>query len=225
MDGGTHAADPSRTRTTLGAIMSTVTEPTSLSRSDRLAMYFTMLLGAIGIGVTAWYAMSRLAEVAPGRDVPVLVPFHGESATLPIGPDGAAVDVTVDQAVVTVPQPAPATQFALVAEPIVHAAAIIAGIALLALFCWNLARGRAFAKQNVRLIWWGAGVLAVGWFAGSMLTNMTVNGALSAISDHQYDGIIFQSNWVPFFVFLALGAIGGAFQIGERLQRETEGLV
>lgn len=205
--------------------MTTATDPTRLSRSDRLAMYFTMLLGVIGIGVTAWHAIARLIEVAPGKDVPVLVPFRDETAALPLGPGGASVEVNVDQAVVTVPQPAAATQFALVAEPIVIALAIIAGIALLALFCWNLARGRAFARSNVRLIWWGAGVLAVGWFVGGMFTNMTVNGALSAISDYEYDGTIFATSVVPLFGILALGAIGAGFQIGEKLQRETEGLV
>lgn len=205
--------------------MTTTTDATRLSRSDRLAMYLTMLLGAIGIGVTVWHAVARLIEVASGADVPVLVPFDGETAELPIGAGGAPVEVTVDQAVVTVPQPAAATQFALVAEPVVIALAIIAGIAILGLFCWNLARGRAFARANVRLIWWGVGVLGFGWFLGSMLTNMTVNGALSAISDYEYEGVIFQSNWAPLFGVLALGAIGGAFQIGEKLQRETEGLV
>src|SRR6478752_8576538 len=112
-----------------GASMTTTTDPTRLSRSDRLAMYVTMLLGAIGIGVTAWHAVARLVEVLPGTDVPVLVPFRDETAGLPIGPGGTSVEVSVDQAVVTVPQPAAATQFALVAEPVVIALAIIAGIA------------------------------------------------------------------------------------------------
>ncbi|MDR5698471.1 hypothetical protein [Agromyces aerolatus] len=205
--------------------MVTSTDPKRLTRGDRLAMYFTMTVGAVGIGAVAWSAFARLIEVAPGRDVPVLVPFADETAELPIGPEGALVEVDVSQAVVTVPEPAAATQFALVAEPIVQAAASIAGIALLGLLAWNLARGHAFAGSTVRLIWWGAGVLAVGWFAGTMLTNMTVNGALSAISEYTYDGIRFSASWLPFFAFLALGAIGGAFQIGEKLQRETEGLV
>lgn len=205
--------------------MATTTETTTLSRGDRLAMYFTMLVGAVGIGAVAWSAIARVIEVAPGRQIPVLVPFADEPAQLPLGPDGSLVEVNVTEAVVTVPQPAPATQFALVAEPIVHAAAAIAGIVLLGLLAWNLARGRAFSRSTVRVTWWGAGVLGAGWFFGSLLTNMTVNGALSAISDYSYDGIRFSASWLPFFAFLALGAIGGAFQIGEKLQRETEGLV
>ncbi|WP_308797207.1 hypothetical protein [Agromyces silvae] len=205
--------------------MTTSTDPKRMTRGDTLAMYFTMAVGAVGIGAIAWSAAARLIDVLPGRDVPVLVPFAGERAELPIGPNGTPVEVDVAQATVTVPEPAAATQFALVAEPIVHAAASIAGIVLLGLLAWNLARGRAFASSTVRLTWWGAGVLAVGWFAGTMLTNMTVNGALSAISEYTYEGIRFSASWLPFFAFLALGAIGGAFQIGEKLQRETEGLV
>jgi len=200
-------------------------ETRMLPRSDRIAMYITVVIGALGIVLTAARAITRLIEVAPGRDIPVLVPFVGETAALPIGPDGAAVEVAVDQAVVTVPQPAPATLFALWAEPIVFALAIIAGIVVGGLFCLRLARGRAFERGTARLVFIGASILAAGWFVGAMLTNMTVNGALSAVSDYTYDGVTFSVDVVPVFGLLALGAIGAAFQIGERLQRDTEGLV
>src|SRR6478609_8371888 len=96
--------------------MVTSTDPKRMTRGDRLAMYFTMTVGTFGIGAVAWSAVARLLDVAPGRDVPVLVPFTGERAELPIGPDGASVEVDVSQAVVNVPEPAAATQFALVAE-------------------------------------------------------------------------------------------------------------
>ncbi len=205
--------------------MSSDRSTTHLSRSDRLGMYLTIPLAAIGIAITAWTSVVRLVEVLPGRNVPVLVPFVGETADLPIGPGGAPTEVVVDQATVTVPQPAAATQFALVAEPIVIGLTIIAGIALLAIVCWNLARGRAFGRANVRLVVIGVFVLLAGWFIGSMLTTMTVNGALSAISDHTYEGVIFSTDWVVLFGILALAAVGAAFQVGERLQRDTEGLV
>lgn len=205
--------------------MAETTTQTRLDRADRIGMYLTMAIATAGAAVAAWLAIARLVEVLPGRDVPVLVPFVAEHAPLPIGPGGAMIDVEVDQAIVTVPQPAPATQFALVAEPLVHGLAIIAGIALLALFCWNLAAGRTFSRGNVRLVTWSAVVLAAGWLVGTIFTNMTVNGALSAISDYEYDGIVFAWNWVPFFGILAIGAIGAAFQVGERLQRDVTGLV
>ena len=123
------------------------------------------------------------------------------------------------------PQPAAATQFALIAEPVVIALAVIAGIVLLGLFCWNVTRGRAFTKANVRLVIIGVFVLLFGWIVGSLFTTMTVNGALSAVSDYTYDGVLFTTNWAAGFGLLALGAVGVAFQVGQRLQRETEGLV
>jgi hypothetical protein len=201
------------------------TPATTLSRSDRIGMYATIALGALGAIGTVWATIYRLSEVLPGRDIPVLVPFVGETAQLPIGPDGALIDVAVDRATVIVPEVAAATQFALVAEPIVHALAILAGILLLCLFCLNVARGRAFSRANVRIIFAGTAVLLAGWIVGSLFTTMTVNGALSAISDYGYEGVLFETDLAPAFAVLALGAVGAAFQIGHRLQRETEGLV
>jgi hypothetical protein len=188
-------------------------------------MYGTIVLGAIGAAVTVWVMITRLAEVLPGRDIPVLVPFVGETATLPIGPGASAVPVEVDQAVVTVADPAAATYFALVAQPIVVGLAILAGILLLCLFCFNLARGRAFARSTVRVLFIGTGVLLAGWVLGSLFQTMGVNGALSAVSDYEYDGVLFQTDFTAAFGVLVLGAVGAAFQIGHRLQRETEGLV
>ncbi|MGI9821912.1 hypothetical protein [Agromyces sp. Marseille-Q5079] len=205
--------------------MSTNTDGTRLGRSDRVGLYVTIVLGLIGIAVAAWTMLARLVEVLPGTDVPVRVPFVGETADLPIGPDGAPIEVAVDEATVIVPHPAAATQFAIVAEPIVYGLAIIAGITLLGLLCWNLARGRAFTRSTVRIIGWGGGTLAIGWVVGSLFTTMSVNGALSAISDYQYEGITFGTNFGAMFGILAIAAIGAAFQVGERLQRDSEGLV
>jgi len=202
----------------------TTTTP-SLSRSDRVGMYMTIALGLIGAAAVIYATIARLIEVAPGRNVPVLVPFMNEKAELPIGRDGAMVPVDVDQALVTVAHPAAATQFALVAQPIVIGLATLAVIALLCAFCWNLARGRAFNRSTTRIIFAGAGTVLAGWAIGSLFTTMSVNGALSAVSEYSYDGVLFSTDFTPPIVALALGAIGAGFQIGERLRRDTEGLV
>lgn len=201
------------------------TASTALSRADRVGMYLTVALGIAGAVATIWVTVARLAAVLSGHGIPVLVPFVDETADLPIGPGGARVAVDVDQAIVTVTDPAPATYFALVAGPIVTGLAILAGIVLLCLLCLNLARGRAFAASTVRIVFVGTGVLLGGWVLGSLFQTMGVNGTLAAVSDHQYDGVLFQTDFSAVFAALALGAIGAAFQVGNRLQRETEGLV
>jgi hypothetical protein len=194
-------------------------------RADRWGLYLTVLLGVAGAVATCWVTVGRLLEILTGDGIPVLVPFVGETSTLPIGPGGAPVEVAVDQAVVTVADPAGATLFALVAQPIVTGLAILAGIALLCVFCLRVARGRTFERATVRLIGAGAIVLLVGWGLGSLFRTMGVNGTLAAVSDRSYDGVLFETDFTAFFAALALGAIGAAFQIGHRLQRETEGLV
>ncbi|MFE5671048.1 hypothetical protein ACFQ58_05490 [Agromyces sp. NPDC056523] len=210
---------------TTGGPMTAYDAPTRLDRADTIGMYATVCIAAVAVAATIWGVIARLAEVVPLRDVPVLVPFIDEVADLPIGPDGAPVTVAVDQAVVTVPEPAAATGFALIAEPLVHGLAIVAGVVMLALLCWNVARGRAFSRANVRIVFSGVGVLAAGWLFGTILTNMTVNGALSAVSDYTYEGITFSTDWAIPFAILALGLVGAAFQVGARLQRDTDGLV
>jgi hypothetical protein len=77
----------------------------------------------------------------------------------------------------------------------------------------------------VRVLFIGTGVLLAGWVLGSLFQTMGVNGALSAVSDYEYDGVLFQTDFTAAFGVLVLGAVGAAFQIGHRLQRETEGLV
>jgi len=202
-----------------------MTATTSLSRSDRVGMYLTVAICVIAAVFVSWAVIQRVAEVAPGTDIPVLVPFSGETAPLPIGPDGEAIDVAVDQAIVTVSDPAPATFFALIAQPVIVGLTTLVGILLLCLFCLNLARGRAFSASTVRIVFTATGVLLVGWVLGSLFRTMGVNGTLAAVSDRSYDGVLFQTDFLPLFGILALGAVGAAFQIGHRLQRDTEGLI
>lgn len=201
------------------------TDTTTLSRSDRVGMYLTVVICVIAAVVLCWSVIQRVAEVAPGTDIPVLVPFMDETAPLPIGPDGAPVEVEVDQAVVTVSDPAPATFFALIAEPVVVGLTTLGGILLLCLFCINLARGRAFSSSTVRIVFTAAGVLIVGWVLGSLFRTMGVNGTLAAVSDGSYEAMLLQFDFAPLFGTLALAAVAAAFQLGHRLQRETEGLV
>ena len=200
-------------------------ETNTLPRSDRVGIYLTIAIGAIAIGLTIWQVIVRLVEVFPGVDVPVTVPLFDQTTTLPIGPSGSPIQVDVYQATIVVPDPAAATLFALYGQPVVFGAASVAAIALLCLFCWRLARGRAFERPTTRLILAAVGVIGVGWITSSVLTQMSINGAIAAVSDGSYEssGVLFEI--LPAIGILGLAAIGAAFQIGERLRRDTEGLV
>lgn len=200
-------------------------DSTTLDRADRINLYLSVLIAAVAIVLAGWGMVQRLAEVAPGHDISVVVPLSGEQAPLPLGPDGAPVTVDVETATVVVADPAPATLLALWAKPIVQFLAVAAGMAVAAMFFVRVARGRAFERGTARLVFVGAGIVVGSWFVGGILTNMTTNGALSAISNYTYDSVRFAADLSPLMWVLVLGAVGGALQLGERLRRDTEGLV
>ncbi|MCB2413229.1 hypothetical protein LGT39_10285 [Demequina sp. TTPB684] len=196
-----------------------------LKRSDRVSLYISAAIAIAAIAAGAAATVVRISEVAPGHDIPVVVPLADEQAELPLGPDGAAVTVDVETATVIVPEPAPATLFALWAQPIVQLLVIAAAMVIAAAFMVRLARGRAFERGTARLAYAGAGVITGGWLVETILTNMTTNGALSAISNYTYEAALFEVTLGPMIAVLVIAAVGVALQIGERLQSETEGLV
>lgn len=200
-------------------------ERQAIGRGDRAAIWFTAIAAVLGgAWVTAATGM-RVAEVLAGQAVPVVAPFLGERAPLPIGPGGRDVVVTVDAAVVTLTDLAPTATVPLVSEAIVTALGALGALTCLALLCVNLARGIAFSRANSRLILLGTASVLVAWAGGDLLHSMGVNAALASVSDGSYDGVIFAADLTPAAFILALGAIGTAFGVGERLQRDTEGLV
>jgi hypothetical protein len=202
-----------------------MSETTRPDASDRLGLYLTIGAATTGIIAALVTTVSRLMEVAPGHDIPVRVALDAESAALPLGPGGTPVDATVDSAVVVVADPALATLFALWAQPIVVGATWIALLVIAALFCLRLARAQVFTRPTARLLYAAAGILTAGWFVGGILTNMTSNGALSAISDYTYDSVTFGVNLGAVMGVFALAAVGVAIQAGERLEKDVEGLV
>jgi len=200
-------------------------QSTPLKRSERIALYLSagIVIAAIAAGGAG--TVLRLIEVAPGHDIPVPVTLSHEQAALPLGPDGAAVTVDVETATVVVADPAPTTLFALWAQPIAQLLVIAATMAIAAAFMVRLARGRAFERGTARLAYAGGAVIVGGWFLDTVLTAIATNGALAAVSDQTYESLLFEISLGPVLAVLIIAAVGVALQIGERLQRETEGLV
>ena len=193
--------------------------------SDRLALRISVGVAAVGAIITVAAAIARLSEVAAGHDIPVTVLLSETSVGLPLGPNGADVTATVDTATILVNDPEPATLFALWAEPIWLALAVLAGLWLAAVFFLRIARGEIFTRGASRLALAGGLVFAAGWAGSLLFSTMSANGALAAVSDGTYDQISMFVSLTPILVILFLGGLGSALQIGEKLQRETAGLV
>lgn len=197
-----------------------------LSKSDAASLAIFMVAG---VAIAVWSvaaAVLRIIEVLPGRDVPVLAVFHETPAQAPIGPDGAAVTVTLESAWITASELPVASVWALVIQQIVQAGAIVTVVACLLLLTRNVMRGTVFSKRSTRLVVTAAVTALVGYALVPFFGNMGANGAFAMISDRTFDNIILSMDFLTFVVIAFIGALGStAFTIGARLQRETEGLV
>lgn len=202
------------------------TDALAVSRPDAVALYFFVISG---VGIAAWTvftAAQRIVEVAARVDVPVLVEFDGTSGTAPVGPGGADAAVQLEMATVVSSDLPGAVTWSLVMQQIVLVATVLTAVATLLWLTRNILRGVVFSRTNTRLVT-VAGVTGVlGFCAVPFFGNMGANGVIARVSDRGFDNPVMS---VDLFPLLLLGFVAGVatlvFTVGDRLQRETAGLV
>lgn len=204
----------------------TTNSPRALSRGDTIGMLVFMLAG-ITIAVS-WITASviRIIEVLPNHDVALPATFAGTRAEAPIGPDGASVSVILDTATIIAPSLPVASLVSLIIQQVIGALAVTIFIACLLILSRNIIRGQIFSRRNTVLVT-VAGFVGIGGFvAVPFFGNMAANGAFARLSDGDFENVIMS---VDVFTFIFLGFIvalaATVFSVGERIQRDTEGLV
>ncbi len=193
---------------------------------DRFALWAFLATGVVIAAATLWGAVARIIEVLPNRDVEVLGEFAGTVAQAPIGPDGASVDVALDQAVLTVPSLPGASLDAIVIQQVVLAAGVIAVVACLVWLIRNVAARETFSRRNTRLVGWAGGIGFAVYVAVPFLGNMAANGGFARLSAGTFDNVVMSAN--PFGIVLVaflVAMAGTVFAIGDRLRRDADGLV
>jgi hypothetical protein len=206
--------------------MTTTTPLYRPSRGDLVAMWTFLVAGAaIAVGAVV-SAVLRIIEVLPNRDVQVAAEFAGTVAEAPIGPDGALLPVILDRATITAETLPTLSLVALVAEPVVAAATVIVVIACLVMLGWSVTRGIVFSRRNTRLVTIAGFTGLLGCAAVPFLANMGANGAFAEVSDRTFDNVVIAVDLAPLFLLAFIAALATVvFSIGERLQRDAEGLV
>ncbi|MFD1714832.1 hypothetical protein ACFSBZ_10150 [Amnibacterium flavum] len=194
--------------------------PRFASRADLLT---ATTVGGIAAVWTIVQLVLRLVEVIPNRNVPVPVWIDDASATLPL-PDGTA-DIALTSGTAIVSGMPAITLVSVAGAAIITAAASLAVIGLVLALCLNLARGRYFSTRNTLTVTAISATIAVGWFVSHLFTQMASNGAIAALTDRAYEASTIPFDWTPILAAIAVGAVAAAFRAGERLQRDTEGLV
>lgn len=172
-------------------------------------------------------AVFRIIEIAGNTDVIVHASFVDTDTVAPIGPDGAEIPVTLDTALVTIPQLPADAMGAAVLEQVVFALTVLTVVTCLVLLSRSILRGRVFGASNTRLVATAGIVALVGFGLAPALSGAAASSALYAYSEGAFTGTaLFQVDVFPFVLSaFAFAAVGTAFTVGARLQRETEGLV
>ncbi|MFF8187321.1 hypothetical protein ACF044_08675 [Microbacterium sp. NPDC016588] len=203
--------------------------PTSriLSRGDTAGFLFFVVLG---VGLAVWavvHSVMRIVEVLPNRDVRVSAPFLDTVAQAPLGPDGAPVPVELGTGVIVAPELPIASLWALVIAEVLFAAVVVTVVVLLLLLTADILRGRIFSRRNTALVSVAGTVTLVGLAGVPFFQNMVANGALARMSDYTYDRGAVQVIDLPtlFGAAFVAALAGTVFTVGDRLQRDTEGLV
>ncbi len=196
------------------------------SRADRIGI--TIFMGA-GLAIIVWSIVSaviRIIEVAGGASTRVLAEFAGTIAQAPIGPGGAAVDVELDRAVLRTSELPTFSIVSIVLQQVAVTASIVVVVTCLLLLSRSLLKGMIFNRRNSWLVGVASIVGLLGAAAGPFFSNMAANGAFAAISGGDFENVVMTIDVLPYVLGAFIVAIiGTAFTIGERLQRDTTGLV
>lgn len=200
--------------------------PSVPSRADRIGI--TIFMGA-GLAIIVWSivaAVLRIIEVTSGASTQVLAEFAGTPAQAPIGPGAATVEVELDRALLSTAELPTFSMASLVLQQIAVAASIVVVVTCLLLLSRSLLKGVIFTRRNSWLVGIASIVGLLGAAAGPFFGNMAANGAFAVISDGDFENVVMTIDVLPYVLGAFIVAIiGTAFTIGERLQRDTTGLV
>lgn len=197
-----------------------------VSKGDRVALMALMIAGlALAVG-SLIAAVVRIVEVLSGGAIEVFAEFAGTPALAPIGVDGADVPVALDTAVLTVDNLPVASVGAIVIQQVLMAATVVTVVVCLLLLARGVLQDRVFSRANTRLVTVAGMTALLGAAAYPFFGNMAANGAFAALSERTFDNVLMAIDVSALLVLGFVGALASTvFAVGDRLQRETEGLV
>ncbi|MDN3445057.1 DUF2975 domain-containing protein [Microbacterium sp. APC 3901] len=205
----------------------TSTKDRTLSRGDSGALIGFCIAGVLIAAYITVLSIIRIIELARGVDVPVLVEFISSKTPvdLPLT-NGASIPVGVDSATITAPElPAIAAVPGIIGQ-IAQILTIIVVIGCLILLARSVLTGRVFSRRNTTLVATAGITGLLGFAAVRFFDNMLANATVATVADNAVDSAVISVE--PFTFVLAafvLALIGTVLSIGDRLQRDTDGLV
>jgi hypothetical protein len=201
--------------------------PSGLDRADVFALwFFTVVTAFVGVMVL-WSAVPAIAALF-GDAIPVSL---SASATVP--PDAATgsahiVSGTFDRADLLVTGIGIGPRIALAASVAVSALSSFAVAATIVALCRAILVGRPFVRSVTWLLSTASVVLIGGSLVGLGLDTFAMFSIAAALNPDPM-GTVFpftsEYDFAPLLIGLVLGAVATAFHLGQKMQRDTDGLV
>lgn len=204
----------------------TSTKQGTLSRGDAGALIGFCIAGVAIAAYITVFSIIRIIELVSGGRVPVLVEFVDQPVTAPLGAGGADITLELDRAIMTADRLPPMATVPGVLGQVIQILTIVVVIGCLMLLARGILSGTVFSRRNTGLVATAGITGLVGFAAVQFFDNMLANAAVAAITDNSVDNAVISIE--PFTFVLAafiIAVISTAFAIGDRLQRETEGLI
>lgn len=204
----------------------TSTKQGTLSRGDAGALIGFCIAGVAIAAYITVFSIIRIIELVSGGRVPVLVEFVDQPVEAPLGAGGADITLELDRAIMTADRLPPIATVPGIVGQVIQILTIVVVIGCLMLLARGILAGTVFSRRNTGLVTTAGITGLLGFAAVQFFDNMLANAAVAAVTDNSVDNAVISIE--PFTFVLAafiIAVISTAFAIGDRLQRETEGLI
>ncbi|MCJ1709540.1 hypothetical protein [Microbacterium sp. VKM Ac-2923] len=190
-----------------------------IANSTERALLWGFVIGGGTVAlVNIALAVVRIFSVMVG---PVTLPNVATRGLEPAGFAGA----TFDAVSLTLQDPSPGVRWFLVASALLSSLLIVAVSLIVAWLSFRLLRERPFG----RVATWGAGTVAILVFlcglGGPVLDGMAAQRAVLQLGVEQLPTFLVEVDLAPVGWGLALAVVAAVFEIGQRMQRDADGLV
>lgn len=194
------------------------------SLGDRMGFWIFIIAGIALTVTTAVFAAIRIAEILGPGSIPVEVDFAALPAEGPAGELPMGMEVT--SGIIRVRDMSMAALFAGIAGPALTTLVTATIAVCLIVLAISIMRGQIFSKRNSKLVVAAGLTGLLGFAAVNLFNTMLSNEALASVSAREVNSIVFSVQPGTFLLAaFVIALVSSVFVIGERMQRDTEGLV
>lgn len=195
-----------------------------LSTGDRVALALFIVLGAFIAITSISLAVVRITELASGSAIPVGVEFIDTPAVATA--DGESLPLLVGSGVITVSGLSAGGVVPGILGQAAFAVTVTGLVVALIVLSLRIMRGIVFDRVNTRLVMAASILGLVGAAAARFFDTVLANAAVAQTTDGSFDTAVLTVEPFPYLLgAFAAAIVGTVFVVGDRLQRDTEGLV